>query len=543
MLWLSVVMPVRNEAEGIAQVLGPLQALRDQLEIIVVDGGSTDATAALAAPLADKVLASAPGRARQMNAGAAAATGEVLLFLHADTQLPEGFVGMIRAVIPAPPTVSPAPPYVIPPPPRVIPAKAGIQTDVKQTKEPNRKHSAHPHPSMDPRLREDDVGGEREVFSPVSSLSKSTVIPAQAGIQTDAQQTKEPNREHSPHPHPSMDPRLREDDVGGEREVFSPGSSLSKNTAIPTSPTVIPAQAGIQADVKHAKEPNREHSAHPHPAMDPRVREDDVGVGTVIPAQAGIQTDVQQTKESHREHSAHPHPTMDPRVREDDVAGESDASVPGTAGASHRVIPTAPTVIPAPSPAIPAPPFVIPAQAGIQADGQHAQKPNRKHSAHPHPTMDPRVREDDVGVGTVIPAHAGIHFDLGVQSLWGRFDVRLAPSSPTLRLVAWMMNQRSRLTGTCTGDQAIFVRRDLFNRLGGYADIPLMEDIELSKRLKRISPPACIRQPLTTSSRRWQTRGVLRTIVLMWWLRLQYWAGVSPAKLVKKYYPARPSSE
>ena len=416
MHWLSVVMPVRNEAEGIAQVLAPLQALRDQLEIIVVDGGSEDDTAALAAPLADKVLASAPGRARQMNAGAAAATGEVLLFLHADTQLPEGFVGMIRAVIPAPPTVSPAPPYV-------IPAKAGIQTDVQQTKQSHREHSAHPHPSMDPRLREDDVGGEREVFSPVSSLSKSTVIPAQAGIQTDAQQTKEPNREHSAHPHPTMDPRLREDDVGGEREVFSPGSSLSKNTAIPTSPTVIPAQAGIQADVKHAKEPNREYSAHPHP------------------------------------------------------------------------------------------------------------------------TMDPRLREDDVGVGTVIPAHAGIHFDLGAQYLWGRFDVRLAPSSPTLRLVAWMMNQRSRLTGICTGDQALFVRRDLFNQIGGYADIPLMEDIELSKRLRRISPPACIRQPLTTSSRRWQTRGVLRTIVLMWWLRLQYWAGVSPAKLVKKYYPARPPSE
>jgi len=256
-----------------------------------------------------------------------------------------------------------------------------------------------------------------------------------------------------------MDPRLREDDVCREREVFSPGSSLSKST-------VIPAQAGIQTDAQQTKEPNRERSAHPHPTMDPRVREDDVGVGTVIPAKAGIQADV-----------------------------------------------------------------------------KHAKEPNRKHSAHPHPTMDPHVREDDVGVGTVIPAHAGIHFDLGAQSLWGRFDVRLAPSSPTLRLVAWMMNRRSRLTGICTGDQAIFVRRDLFNRIGGYADIPLMEDIELSKRLKRISPPACIPQPLTTSSRRWQTRGVLRTIVLMWWLRLQYWAGVSPARLVKKYYPARPSSE
>ena len=144
MPWLSVVVPVRNEAEGIAQALGPLQGLRDQLEIIVVDGGSEDDTAALAAPLADKVLASAPGRARQMNAGAAAATGEVLLFLHADTQLPEGFVGMIRAVIPAPSTVSPTPPYVIPSPPRVIPSPPRV-IPAPPYVTPRHSHCSHRH--------------------------------------------------------------------------------------------------------------------------------------------------------------------------------------------------------------------------------------------------------------------------------------------------------------------------------------------------------------------------------------------------------------
>ena len=86
---------------------------------------------------------------------------------------------------------------------------------------------------------------------------------------------------------------------------------------------------------------------------------------------------------------------------------------------------------------------------------------------------------------------------------WGRFDVRLSPSSPMLHVVAWMMNWRSRLTGVCTGDQAIFVRRALFEQVGGYAPIPLMEDIELSKRLKAHSPPACLRQKVISSGRRW----------------------------------------
>ena len=139
-------------------------------------------------------------------------------------------------------------------------------------------------------------------------------------------------------------------------------------------------------------------------------------------------------------------------------------------------------------------------------------------------------------LGSAHAANAGILVDLESEVQWGRFDVRLSPSSPTLSLVSWMMNQRSRLTGICTGDQAIFVRRDLFARLGGYADIPLMEDIELSRRLRKIARPACLRPALTTSSRKWQKHGVWRTIGLMWWIRLQYWAGVSPDRLVRQYY-------
>ena len=264
-----------------------LQAVRDGVELIVVDGGSTDGTRELAAPLADKVLTSAPGRARQMNAGAAMATGDVLVFLHADTRLPEGFVGMVT----------------------------------------------------------DAVVGQ---------------APFAAG--------------------PPLPP--------------------TPNTPNPSSSSPSPGRSG-----------------------------------------------------------------------------------------------------------------------GLAAKKSHASNNN-----------------------PVIPANAGIHFDLPPYD-WGRFDARLSPSSPMLNLVAWMMNQRSRLTGICTGDQAIFVRRDLFDRLGGYADIPLMEDIDLSRRLRKISRPACLRPALTTSSRKWQKHGVLRTICLMWWIRLQYWAGVRPERLVQQYYGAAPASK
>ena len=99
-----------------------------------------------------------------------------------------------------------------------------------------------------------------------------------------------------------------------------------------------------------------------------------------------------------------------------------------------------------------------------------------------------------------------------------------------------MMNLRSRLTGIATGDQAIFVSRAAFDAVGGYPDQPLMEDIELSKRLKRIGPPACLRARVATSGRRWERHGAWRTILLMWRLRFDYWRGVPAARLVVRYY-------
>ncbi len=120
-------------------------------------------------------------------------------------------------------------------------------------------------------------------------------------------------------------------------------------------------------------------------------------------------------------------------------------------------------------------------------------------------------------------------------AFWGRFDVRIAGRHTLLRVVAAMMNLRSRLTGIATGDQAIFVRRDLFETLGGYAEIPLMEDVELSRRLRRRAWPRCLRARVETSGRRWESRGVLRTIGLMWRLRLAYWFGADPVRLAERY--------
>jgi rSAM/selenodomain-associated transferase 2 len=124
---------------------------------------------------------------------------------------------------------------------------------------------------------------------------------------------------------------------------------------------------------------------------------------------------------------------------------------------------------------------------------------------------------------------------------WGRFDVRIAGQAPLLRVVARMMNWRSRLTGIATGDQAIFVRREMFERVGGYPELPLMEDIRLSATLKRLAPPACLREQVTTSGRRWEQRGVLRTILLMWWLRAAFFLGASPTWLAR-LYGYRPAS-
>ena len=141
---------------------------------------------------------------------------------------------------------------------------------------------------------------------------------------------------------------------------------------------------------------------------------------------------------------------------------------------------------------------------------------------------------------TRIPDHA-CHAILAAlasgKQQWGYFDVQFPERNRLLDLVAWMMNQRTRLTRIATGDQGIFVTRDLFEQVSGFQIIPLMEDIALSRRLKRQSQPACTGVKLTTSSRRWRRHGILRTILLMWSLRFAYFLGISPATLVKYYEP------
>ncbi len=121
------------------------------------------------------------------------------------------------------------------------------------------------------------------------------------------------------------------------------------------------------------------------------------------------------------------------------------------------------------------------------------------------------------------------------DAAWGRFDVRLSGRHPLFWLIARMMNLRSCLTGIATGDQGIFVRSNIFTETGGYPDLPLMEDIALSKRLKRLGKPLCIDTSLVTSSRRWERRGIMRTMLLMWRLRLYYALGVDPIRLAQLY--------
>jgi len=141
---------------------------------------------------------------------------------------------------------------------------------------------------------------------------------------------------------------------------------------------------------------------------------------------------------------------------------------------------------------------------------------------------------------TLLPADAASAVEEALRDPWvvgGRFDVRLGSPRAMLRLVEALMNLRSRLTGISTGDQAIFVRRDVFEAMGGYAEIPLMEDVEFTGRLKRRGRLAALRLRVTTSARKWERDGILRTILLMWTLRFLYWTGVSPARLHRWYYP------
>jgi rSAM/selenodomain-associated transferase 2 len=139
---------------------------------------------------------------------------------------------------------------------------------------------------------------------------------------------------------------------------------------------------------------------------------------------------------------------------------------------------------------------------------------------------------------TALPANADRLIDAALaRRAWGRFDLRIAGSHPLLAVIARMINLRSRLTGIATGDQAIFVTREAFAAVGGFPDLPLMEDIAISRRLKRLCRPYCIGTPAVTSGRRWERNGVVRTILLMWRLRLSYYLGVEPALLARLYEP------
>ena len=133
----------------------------------------------------------------------------------------------------------------------------------------------------------------------------------------------------------------------------------------------------------------------------------------------------------------------------------------------------------------------------------------------------------DGGLNAVVAA-------LGTKH-WGRFDVRISGDAMMFFVIAFCMNWRSRLSGIATGDQGIFVRRASFEKAGGFPNQALMEDIALSVRLRKLSSPACLKLKVCTSGRRWQQRGIWRTIFLMWRLRFTYWLGASPQKLAKRY--------
>ena len=118
---------------------------------------------------------------------------------------------------------------------------------------------------------------------------------------------------------------------------------------------------------------------------------------------------------------------------------------------------------------------------------------------------------------------------------WGRFDIKFSSEQKAFKIIASMMNLRSRITGICTGDQVFFISQSLYKLSGGYPEIALMEDIAMSKKLKAICAPLCLRQKVQTSSRRWEQHGIIKTIIKMWYLRLAYFIGIDPAKLARQY--------
>jgi len=141
-------------------------------------------------------------------------------------------------------------------------------------------------------------------------------------------------------------------------------------------------------------------------------------------------------------------------------------------------------------------------------------------------------------VDTILPVDAVCCILDGLAypgAVWGRFDVCLSGRRSAFRMIEISMNLRSRLSGIATGDQAIFCTREAFMRVGGYPDIPLMEDLALSTRLRRLAAPACLRARVTTSSRRWERAGVAATVLMMWRSRLAYWLGADPERLARRY--------
>lgn len=141
-------------------------------------------------------------------------------------------------------------------------------------------------------------------------------------------------------------------------------------------------------------------------------------------------------------------------------------------------------------------------------------------------------------IDTRLPADALALLHKGfakASTVWGRFDVCLSGQRWAFRVIETMINLRSRLSGVATGDQAIFVSQAAFQSIGGFPELPLMEDVAISKTLRRLAPPLCLRAKVITSSRRWETHGVARTVVLMWWVRLLYCLGVAPQTLHGMY--------
>ncbi len=178
--------------------------------------------------------------------------------------------------------------------------------------------------------------------------------------------------------------------------------------------------------------------------------------------------------------------------------------------------------------------------------GRAAQMNAGVKACRPHPNIRANIQTLlFLHADTLLPpeADALIQQALDAGALWGRFDVRIRGTHPMLRVIGRMMNLRSRLTGIATGDQALFVQRSAFDAVGGFAPLPLMEDIDLSQRLKRLGPPACLREQVSTSGRRWEQHGLWRTVRLMWRLRAAYALGASAWQLAERYgYTAAPAN-